>query len=439
MLCATAGLLYAYVERRLGSWPALFAAAPGPLPRPRLRGAAVAVRDHLRRADDVRPRRDPGARPALAARRPRRLHLPRASGSASPASACPSSPPGSSPSCSGRARALARARLRLARAARPLRRLVLGWGHDAESPPRLPQPPRLAGLRGQPGRRRRRLADRPRHRSGPQVDTCHGAGSRWSSSSPRSPTGGGSAQTAARPQPCGRSSRSRRRTGSSRRSTPSAAANRRPAATSTPGRVFVLMILACLLNGARPRRSWLIAGAVAAVLAIGPNIVVLHEASKMYKREAVITRSDTAALEIARRSVDPGFQLNPEIPGPGRWSTSSPASTWKRSKNSVRRPTRRRNWKRRRRKAGSRPTSCSPPRCRSPPKASPAAYGRDDGKDCVEAGAGTDEEVELSPGVDPDRGPACRRGCRAGAAAVRRPRRIPGAPAVRSGRTRPRS
>jgi hypothetical protein len=81
------------------------------------------------------------------------------------------------------------------------------------------------------------------------------------------------------------------------------------------GAIFVLAIVACLFIGARPNRNWLIAGAVGTVLAIGPNIVVLHEASEFYKREAAVTRGDTAALEIASRTVEPGFQLNPEYSG----------------------------------------------------------------------------------------------------------------------------
>jgi hypothetical protein len=83
------------------------------------------------------------------------------------------------------------------------------------------------------------------------------------------------------------------------------------------GAIFILMIVASLLSGARPRRGWLIAGAVAVVLAIGPNIVVLHEGSKNYKREATITRADTAAIEIAQKTVDPQFELSPEYAGTG--------------------------------------------------------------------------------------------------------------------------
>jgi hypothetical protein len=83
------------------------------------------------------------------------------------------------------------------------------------------------------------------------------------------------------------------------------------------GAIFILMILASLLNGARPRRGWLIAGGVATVLAIGPNVVVLHESSKTYKREATITRADTAAIEISKKTVDPLFELTPENAGTG--------------------------------------------------------------------------------------------------------------------------
>jgi hypothetical protein len=83
------------------------------------------------------------------------------------------------------------------------------------------------------------------------------------------------------------------------------------------GAIFVLGILACLLSGARPRRNWLIAGAVLVLLAVGPNLVALREASKNYKKEAVLTRADTAAIEIARNSVEPLFELVPENAGTG--------------------------------------------------------------------------------------------------------------------------
>jgi hypothetical protein len=83
------------------------------------------------------------------------------------------------------------------------------------------------------------------------------------------------------------------------------------------GAIFVLAILSCLLSGARPRRNFLIAGAVLVIFAVGPNIVVLHEASKNYKREGAITRADTAALQIAEKTVEPGLELTGEFAGTG--------------------------------------------------------------------------------------------------------------------------
>jgi hypothetical protein len=81
------------------------------------------------------------------------------------------------------------------------------------------------------------------------------------------------------------------------------------------GAVFVLMVLANLLRGIRPSRSALLVGAVATVAALGPNLVVLEQGRDALKQQAVLTRADTGAIEIARRTVDPAFQLTPEIAG----------------------------------------------------------------------------------------------------------------------------
>ncbi len=81
------------------------------------------------------------------------------------------------------------------------------------------------------------------------------------------------------------------------------------------GAVFILMILANLLQGVRIPRGALLAGAAVTVLAIGPNIVVLKGGSDYLDDQAVLTKADTAAIEIARRTVAPEFQLNPEISG----------------------------------------------------------------------------------------------------------------------------
>jgi hypothetical protein len=79
--------------------------------------------------------------------------------------------------------------------------------------------------------------------------------------------------------------------------------------------IFVLLILANLLKGVRlsGRAVWV--GAALTAVAVAPNLVVLKQGANTLKQQAVITRSDTAALEIARRTVDPEFQLNPELAG----------------------------------------------------------------------------------------------------------------------------
>jgi hypothetical protein len=81
------------------------------------------------------------------------------------------------------------------------------------------------------------------------------------------------------------------------------------------GAVFILMILANLLKDVRPSRNVLLLCAAVTALAVGPNLVVLKQGGAYLKQQGVLTRSDTAAIEIARRTVDPEFQLNPEIAG----------------------------------------------------------------------------------------------------------------------------
>jgi hypothetical protein len=81
------------------------------------------------------------------------------------------------------------------------------------------------------------------------------------------------------------------------------------------GAVFILLILANLLKGVRVARPALWVAAAVTLLAVGPNLVVLKQGANSLRQQAVFTRSDTAAIEIARRTVDPGFQLNPELAG----------------------------------------------------------------------------------------------------------------------------
>jgi hypothetical protein len=81
------------------------------------------------------------------------------------------------------------------------------------------------------------------------------------------------------------------------------------------GAIFILLILANLFQGVRLGRNALIGIAALTLLAVGPNLVVLKNGADFFKDQAVLTRADTAALEIARGKVDPAFQLTPEVAG----------------------------------------------------------------------------------------------------------------------------
>ncbi|TMK58569.1 MAG: hypothetical protein E6G51_02120 [Actinobacteria bacterium] len=79
--------------------------------------------------------------------------------------------------------------------------------------------------------------------------------------------------------------------------------------------IFLLMLAANLLSGERIGRRGVLVGAVVTALVIGPNVVVLENGSDFFDRQTVFTRTDTRAIEIARRTVDPDFQLTPEVAG----------------------------------------------------------------------------------------------------------------------------
>jgi hypothetical protein len=81
------------------------------------------------------------------------------------------------------------------------------------------------------------------------------------------------------------------------------------------GAVFVLLLLANLLRDVRFNRRALLIAAAVTVVAVGPNLVVLKNGKDWFQGQAVLTRADTAAIEIARRTVDPAFSLTPEVAG----------------------------------------------------------------------------------------------------------------------------
>jgi hypothetical protein len=81
------------------------------------------------------------------------------------------------------------------------------------------------------------------------------------------------------------------------------------------GAIFIVLVLANLL----PKVSWsrraLIGATAVVVLAAGPNLAVLKQGRDNLRVQTVLTRADLAAIEIARRTVDPDFQLGPEVAG----------------------------------------------------------------------------------------------------------------------------
>jgi hypothetical protein len=81
------------------------------------------------------------------------------------------------------------------------------------------------------------------------------------------------------------------------------------------GGVFVLLLAAELLRGVRiGRPALLVAGAVT-LAAVAPNLVILRDGSRWLDNQTVLTKADLAAIEIAERTVDPNFALTPEIAG----------------------------------------------------------------------------------------------------------------------------
>jgi hypothetical protein len=79
--------------------------------------------------------------------------------------------------------------------------------------------------------------------------------------------------------------------------------------------IFIVLILANLLQGVRLSRRGIVAGAVLTAVAIGPNLVVLKDGRDYLHGQSVLARADTGAIEIAADRVDPGFLLTPEVAG----------------------------------------------------------------------------------------------------------------------------
>lgn len=81
------------------------------------------------------------------------------------------------------------------------------------------------------------------------------------------------------------------------------------------GAFFALLIAVNLLEGVRLNRRALLAGAAATVAIAAFNLVPLREGRDFFQGQTMLTRSDLGAIEIAGGSVEPSFRLSPEVAG----------------------------------------------------------------------------------------------------------------------------
>lgn len=79
--------------------------------------------------------------------------------------------------------------------------------------------------------------------------------------------------------------------------------------------ILTLLVLSNLLAGMRASRRAVLVGAGVTLLAVAPNLVVLKDGADFFETQTVLTRADTAAIEIAHRTVSPAFELGPEVAG----------------------------------------------------------------------------------------------------------------------------
>ena len=82
-----------------------------------------------------------------------------------------------------------------------------------------------------------------------------------------------------------------------------------------PSVVFVLLLLAELFPGVRVTRFRLGAAVVIAALALAVNLSILARGRDFLRVQSTLSRADLGALELARRTVDPGFRLTPDVAG----------------------------------------------------------------------------------------------------------------------------
>ena len=80
---------------------------------------------------------------------------------------------------------------------------------------------------------------------------------------------------------------------------------------------LVLLVAVNLLKDVRIGRRSLLAAAAVAACAIAANLVVLKDGADWFENQAVLTKADLGALEIARPTIEPSFRLGPEFAGTG--------------------------------------------------------------------------------------------------------------------------
>ncbi|HET7509659.1 MAG TPA: hypothetical protein VFJ65_05350, partial [Solirubrobacterales bacterium] len=81
------------------------------------------------------------------------------------------------------------------------------------------------------------------------------------------------------------------------------------------GGLFAILLAANLLQGIRLDRRILLAAGALTTVVVGFNLVPLREGRDFFRDQTVLTRADLGALEIAERTVEPSFVFTPEIDG----------------------------------------------------------------------------------------------------------------------------
>lgn len=81
------------------------------------------------------------------------------------------------------------------------------------------------------------------------------------------------------------------------------------------GGLFAILIAANLLQGLRFNRWGLLAAGALTSVVVGFNLTPLREGRDFFEKQTVLTRSDLGAIEIAARTVEPSFALTPETAG----------------------------------------------------------------------------------------------------------------------------